>query len=148
MRQKKKELFVSCNNERPYYDHLETLLLFSVSKLTDQVRDNVVKLNNILIEQLDYNYAFNEIGTYNEGLYYEVCDIAKNHTTLKQYNSREKTFEKKKTVMEARRENAKIKENELYENCVVKLQVSNARVTYIIDVNEASYLIYLKKNDM
>jgi len=67
---------------------------------------------------------------------------------LKQYNIREKTFEKKKTVIEARRENAKIKENELYENCVVKLQVSNARVKYIIDVNEASYLIYLKKNDM
>ncbi|MED1953797.1 hypothetical protein [Brevibacillus centrosporus] len=143
----KKELYLSCNHEKPYYDHLETLLLFSVSSLSDQVHGNVVKLNSTLIEQLDYNYAFDEIGTYNDGLYYEVLDIGKNSTTLKQYNISEKVFEKKKTVIESLRLNAKINENEFYEKYVAKLQSSHSKDRCILELNQESYLIYLEKRN-
>ncbi|PPA87521.1 hypothetical protein C4A75_02330 [Brevibacillus laterosporus] len=141
----KQSMWRETKPSNPYYDHLETIMIFNTRDFIEQVKGNKKILNGKLVEQVNYNQTLSEIDITAEGISYLLSDIPNDLQYLIKYKTI--SDEKDKIFNEAsinEYKNRDVHEDWLYEY-ISKLQ-NKLNVRYTLETPYNHYNLFLSED--
>ncbi|MED1787423.1 hypothetical protein P4V47_07865 [Brevibacillus laterosporus] len=141
----KQSMWRETKASNPYYDHLETIMIFNTKHFIEQVKANQRTLNGKLVEQVNYNQTLSEIDIIAEGISYLLGDIPNDLQYLIKYKT--SSDEKDKIFNETsikEYKNRDVHEDWLYEH-ISKLQ-NNMNDRYTLETPYNHYNVFLSED--
>ncbi|MDN9010462.1 hypothetical protein [Brevibacillus laterosporus] len=141
----KQNMWRETKASNPYYDHLETIMIFNTKDFIEQVKGNQKILNGKLVEQVNYNQTLSEIDITAEGISYLLGDIPNDAQCLIKYKA--SSDEKDKIFNETsiqEYKNRDVHEDWLYEH-ISKLQ-NNMNDRYTLETRYNHYNVFLSED--